>query len=119
MVRLPNETVLKSNLTNLSFYPTKRVECIVSVPYVSDTAVSIKIIEDVIAHNSLFLSEPAPVVAVNKVGQLDYDTEMRLFIVVRVWVSKEKFVSAPAALMQQLKDAFDQAGIIMTIVSTN
>lgn len=118
LVRLPNEAVLKNNLTNLTYYPIKRIDCILSVPYADNTASTTSLVYSVIKDNSLFLTQPSPVVMVNKVAQHDYDAEVRLFTV-RVWVSKDKFTSAPAVLMEQLKDAFDKAGSIITVVQIN
>jgi hypothetical protein len=38
---------------------------------------------------------------------------------VRVWVATTKFSSAPAILMQQLKDQFDINKLVITVVQVN
>lgn len=119
LVRLPNETVLKNNLVNVTYYPQKRIDCVLSAVYADDIEYIKSEIYTVITNNVLFLQEPAPVVMVQKVAQHDYDTEIRTFFTIRVWVVKEKFTSAPAVLMQQLKEQFDKMGRIITITHTN
>lgn len=119
MVRLPNETVLKQPLNNLTYFPIKRMDCVVSMPYTVDVEYAKTQIDTVIAHNSLFLKEPTAVVMVHKLAQHDFDTEIRTFLMVRVWVATDKFSSAPAILMQQLKDQFDKNNMVITILHMN
>ncbi len=118
-VRIPNETMLKQHLTTLTYYDTKRIDCILSVPYTQDVEHIKKQIYDVIKNNTLFLQTPAPTIMINKIGQHDYDTEIRLFLTIRVWITKDKFSSAPAVLMQELKNQFDKNNCIITISQSN
>lgn len=119
LVRLPNEAVLKNNLTNLTYYPIKRIDFALSVPYADDIENIKSEIYTVIKNNGSFLQEPAPAVMMQKIGQHDYDTEIRTFLTIRVWVAKENFTSAPGLLMQQLKEQFDKSKRIITIIHTN
>ncbi|HLC07029.1 MAG TPA: mechanosensitive ion channel family protein [Candidatus Babeliales bacterium] len=119
LIRLPNELVLKQYLTNLTYYPVKRIDCILSAPYSNDVEDIKAQIYTVIKNNGLFLHEPAPVVMLHKIGQHDYDTETRIFFTVRVWVTTDKFSSASAVLMQQIKDQFDTNKTIITVVHNN
>jgi len=119
LVRLPNEMVLKQSLINLTYYPVKRIECVLSIAYTDDIEHIKSEIYSLIKNNGLFLQEPAPVVMLQKIGQHDYNTEIRIFLTIRVWVSREHFSSAPAILMQQLKDQFDKDKRVVTIVQTN
>lgn len=118
-VRLPNEIVLKHHLTNLTYYSTKRIDCALSVAYTEDIEHVKSKIYEVIRSNQLFLREPAPVVLMQKIGQHDYDTEIRTFLMVRVWVDKDKFTFAPGILMQQLKDQFDKHNCVITVTHIN
>ena len=119
MVRLPNETVLKHSLSNLTYYPIKRIDCVLSMPYTIDVEDAKTQIQQVIVNNSLFLKDPVAVIMVHKLAQHDFDTEIRTFLMVRVWVATEKFTSAPAVLMQQLKDQFNKNNIVITIMHNN
>ena len=119
MVRLPNETVLKHALINLTYYPVKRIDCIVSVTYAEDASSAMQHIHEVIKNNQLFLTNPAPVVMVHKMMQPELSNEIRLFFAVKVWVATPQFTSAPAVLMQQLKVAFDMHKSVITVLQVN
>lgn len=119
LVRLPNEMVLKQHLSNLTFYAIKRVDCVVSLPYMHNIEHAKKLIIEVTANNPLFLKDPAPVVGIHKLGQHDFDSEIRTFLMVRVWVATENFRSAPAILMEQLKDQFDKNQTVITVLQIN
>jgi small-conductance mechanosensitive channel len=119
LVRLPNEAMLKQSLSNVTYYPIKRIDCVISMPYAVDIEHAKSLIKHVATNNELFLKDPAVVVMVHKLAQHDFDVEMRIFLMVRVWVATEKFLSAPAVLMQQLKDQFDKEGIVVSIVHSN
>lgn len=119
MVRLPNELVLKNSLVNLTYYPIKRIDCLLSVAYTDDVSSVMQRIYTVIKNNQLFLVDPVPVVMVNKIAQPELSNETRLFLMVRVWVIKEQFSSAPSVLMQQLKGEFDKDNSVITVVQVN
>lgn len=121
LARLPNEMVLKNSLINVTYYSNRRIDCILSIPYIEahNTEEIKSEIYSVIKNNAFFLHQPAPMVAVQKIAQLDYDTEIRVFFTVRVWVAKEHFTTAPAILMQQLKELFDKTKRTITIIHYN
>jgi small-conductance mechanosensitive channel len=119
LVRIPNETVLKHHLVNLTYYGTRRIDLLVSVPYgESVESISADVLDIVLAHN-LFLSHPAPAVLFNKIGQLDYDPNVRVFLSVRVWVAKNQFSAATSVLVGLLKQKFDTRAIVVTVVPLN
>jgi len=119
MVRLPNEMVLKQSLSNFTYYPIKRVDCVMSLPYKDDVEQAKQVVQAVVANNPLFVQDPVPVVSLFKMAQHDFDTEIKCFLMIRVWVPTNKFRSASAILMQQLKDQFDKNNTVITIVQVN
>lgn len=119
LIRVPNEAVLKQSLVNLTFYPVKRVDLILSILYTDDIAVVREIVANIIAHNTLFLKNPEPIIKMNKIAQPDFATETRLYIAVRVWVNKDKFFTAGSVFIELLKNEFDKKGIMITISQVN
>lgn len=119
LVRLPNETVLKQHLANLTYYPIRRIDLILSTNYAQDSQISSTIAQKAITKHSLFLTNPAPVIMINKITHFDCIPEIRVFLTVRVWVAKEHFSSAPALLMNELKKEFDQNNSTITITHIN
>ena len=119
LVRIPNEMVLKQSLVNLTHYPIKRIDLLVSLPYAEKIDAIKQRIADVVVHNKIFLTQPSPVLLMNKVGQLDYDAQIRTFLSIRVWVAKDQFSYASGLLIEQLKNEFDTDGIVVTIIQLN
>lgn len=118
LIRLPNELVLKNSLTNLTYYPYRRIDLLLSFPYVVDVERAKSMIYHVIQENNYCLQNPGPNVTIQKIESHNYDTEIRVFVMVRVWVLKEQFLIAAGALIEQLKYEFDNKYII-TIVHNN
>jgi small-conductance mechanosensitive channel len=119
MIRLSNEMMLKQPLSNLTYYPIKRIDCIVSFPYATNNEYAQAQIQEVIARNSLFLKEPLPVIMLYKIGQLENIPEIRMHCMVRVWVATEKFSVASAMLMQQLKEHCDKNNLVISVMQVN
>ncbi len=119
LIRIPNETVLKNSLTNLTHYPTKRIDLLLSIPYRYDSMPIADRIINIISNESTVLTKPAPIITINKIGQLDFDTEIRIFFSIRAWVSKEAFSYTPTILIEQLKNEFDADNIIITVAQIN
>ena len=119
LVRLPNEVVLKHHLTNLTYYPIKRVDILLSVPYSENIQQCTSIAQQAAASNPLFLTNPSPVIMVQKVAQHECTAEMRLFFSLRVWIDTKHFNSAPALLMQKLKEEYDKNNIRITVTHIN
>lgn len=119
MIRLSNEMVLKQPLSNLTYYSIKRLDCIVSFPYSTASEFARTSIQEVVENNPLFLKEPLPIIKLYKIGTHEVPTEVRILFSVQVWVTKEKFSSAPAILMQQLKEHFDKNNIVISVMHVN
>jgi small-conductance mechanosensitive channel len=119
LVRLPNEMVLKHHLTNLTYYSIKRINILLSVPYTENIEQCKTIAQKVAASDPLFLTNPSPVIMVQKVAQHECTTEMRLFFSLRVWIDTTYFTSAPALLMQKLKEEYDKNNITITVTHIN
>jgi len=119
LIRIPNEMVLKQPLVNLTFYPTKRVDLVLSILYNDNFDIVKQVIVDVLARNPLFLKNPEPVIKMNKIVQPDFSTETRIHIVLRVWVNKDKFFTAAGVLVELLKKELDQKNIVITVAQVN
>ena len=62
MVRIPNETILKANLHNTSYFPTRRLNVTVSVSYNTDLQFALDTLATVPAKCPLVLTDPAPII---------------------------------------------------------
>jgi small-conductance mechanosensitive channel len=95
-VRIPNETIVKSQVTTVTRFPIRRVELDVGVAYKEDVARVREVLLDVVERNSRALMEPAPMVLFDAYG--DSALELKL----RVWATKENFIALKNALLEEV-----------------
>jgi small-conductance mechanosensitive channel len=118
MVRIPNETMVKSNITNYSYYPIRRLDLNIGIGYNSDIAKVERLLRDVATHNPLCLDEPKPVFYFTGFG----DSSMNIQF--QVWTLTENVVRLQNEIYSQIKRDFDREGIDIpfptrTLITTN
>ena len=105
MVRLPNETVLKSQITNLSRFPIRRLDQLLSVAYGTDLDAVRGVLMEVAAANPLCLDEPKPVLFHK--GFADSAIALQF----SVWFLTPNLNEIRNRLPQEIAEAFEDAGI--------
>lgn len=105
LVRLPNETLLKSEITNLTHYPIRRLDLTVGVAYKEDIARAKEVLMQVAERNPLCLDEPKPLFFVKQFGESSVDLRFS------VWFTQANIWESQNHLQQEIKAAFDEAGI--------
>ncbi|QKT03775.1 mechanosensitive ion channel family protein [Ectothiorhodospiraceae bacterium 2226] len=105
MVRLPNETLVKSEITNLTRFPIRRLDVKVGVAYKEDVARVRKVLEGVADTNPLCLEEPRPVFIFLGFGDSALDLQFS------VWAKRENFLRLRNSIHEEIKKAFDAEGI--------
>lgn len=110
-VRVPNESVVKSEVVNLTFFPIRRLELKLGVPYASD----LKRVRDLLLAaadtHPLCLEEPKPTVFIDNLGASMI--EIQLY----VWSARENFIDAKSALNEVIKLALAREGVEMPPLS--
>lgn len=86
LVRIPNETLVKSKLTNLNRFPIRRADLRVGVAYKEDLARVQEVLLDLADRNPLSLEEPAPLVILLGFGDSSVDIQFS------VWGARENFL---------------------------
>ncbi|WP_417706288.1 mechanosensitive ion channel family protein [Rheinheimera aquimaris] len=104
-VRIPNETLIKSEVTNLTRFPIRRFDLLLGVAYKEQIAVVRKMLMDVADKNPLCLDEPNPMFLFLGFG------DSALNIQFSVWSKRENFRDLRNSLQEEVKLAFDKAGI--------
>ena len=104
-VRIPNETIIKSNLINNSYYPQRRMDVRISVSYKEDLEKVLEVLKSVVPGCPSGLTEPAPVVFFDGFGASGID------VVLGVWFRNENFLKMKNELYIGIKKAFTEEGI--------
>ena len=104
-VRIPNETIVKSQVTNITRFPIRRFDLMVGVAYKEDVKRVRKVLLEVAGDNPLALMEPEPLVLFEGFG--DSSLNFRF----GVWTTKENFLKLRNSLHDEVKARFDEEGI--------
>jgi small-conductance mechanosensitive channel len=105
LVRIPNESIIKNRLTNITHFPIHRIDTDVGVAYKEDMAKIMKILFEVADRNPLVLDNPRPQFFYDGYG--DSGLEVRF----GVWVAKGNIWEVRNSIRLEIKDAFDREGI--------
>ena len=104
-VRIPNETIIKSDVTNITHFPIRRLDINVGVAYKEDIGRVREILLDVARKNSLCLNEPEPLAIFQGFGNSSMD------IMLAAWVVKAEFIKLKNSLPEEIKKRFDVEGV--------
>lgn len=104
-VRIPNETILKSEVTNVTHFPIRRVDITVGVAYKEEIGRVRNVLLDIANRNALSLQEPEPQVRFTGFGNSSVDL---LFV---VWAEKSDYLSLKTSIQEDIKRRFDEEGI--------
>jgi small-conductance mechanosensitive channel len=105
MVRIPNETLVKSQVTTVTRFPIRRVDVNVGVAYREDIGRVRQILLDVADANPLVLMEPEPLVIFQGYGSSSID------FLFAVWAKKESWLTVRNTITEDVKLRFDAEGI--------
>lgn len=105
LVRIPNESVMKAQVTNLSRFPVRRFDMSVSVAYRHDLDEVEEVLQAAAAANRLCLDEPKPLVIV--LGFRDSGVEIQFSI----WALREQYLAMRNSMHRDVKRALDDAKI--------
>lgn len=104
-VRIPNETLIKSEVITLNRYPIRRFDLMLGVAYKEDLNRVREVLMGVAEANTQCLDEPAPLFIFTGFG------ESSLNIQFSVWARRENFLTLRNTISTEIKRAFDAAGI--------
>lgn len=104
-VRIPNETIIKTEVVNITRFPLRRVEITVGVAYKEDIGRVRDVLLDISARHPLCLQEPAPLVIFTSYSASSIDM---LFV---NWVLKENFLTVRNDLYETIINRFREEGI--------
>jgi Small-conductance mechanosensitive channel len=104
-IRLPNETVFTTSITNYVANLTRRFEYVVGIRYEDDADKAIKIIKGLIDDQPYALVNPSPSVFVDNLG------DNAVNIIVRVWAPATEWYDMKTKLLWIIKKTLEENGI--------
>lgn len=104
-VRIPNETIIKSEVINITRFPIRRVDLNIGVAYKEDIGRVRAVLLEIARKNPLILNEPEPVIVFNGFGNSSMD------FIFGVWAVKSDWLAVKNSLAEEVKKRFDEEGI--------
>lgn len=104
-IRIPNETMLKTTVVNITRFPIRRADMKLSVAYKEDLERVKKVIEEVVEQHPLALQEPGMLLVFEAFNSSSID------FMLHVWCAKEDFLTMRTELYMQIKKRFDEEDI--------
>jgi small-conductance mechanosensitive channel len=105
LLRIPNQTVISSEVINVTKFPIRRMDIDISVAYKEDLVRVMEVINGVVKRNPLCLDEPDPLITFKAFG--DHGIQ----ILLGVWFEKDNFLKVKNSLFIDIKSTFDAEGI--------
>ncbi len=104
-VRIPNETLIKSEVTNMTRFPIRRIDLMIGVAYKEDVRQVRTVMEQVAENNPLCLEEPKPLFIFLDFGDSSLNLQFS------VWAKRENFLDLKNSIQIEIKEAFDAHNI--------
>nr|WP_319570741.1 mechanosensitive ion channel family protein [uncultured Draconibacterium sp.] len=105
LLRIPNQTIISTELINVTRFPIRRLDFNVSVAYKEDLAKVKTLLEEVAKANPLSLDEPEPLIVFKDFGASGID------ILLGIWFEKPNYLKVKNSIFQEIKARFDAEGI--------
>ena len=105
LLRIPNQTIISSEVTNVTKFPIRRLDFNVGVAYKEDLKKVKEILERIAKQNPLCLDEPEPLIVFKEFGNSSID------ILLGVWFEKTNYLAVKNSVFQDIKSTFDAEGI--------
>jgi small-conductance mechanosensitive channel len=104
-IRVPNETMIKNDVTNLTKYDIRRAQFVVGVAYKEDVRKVLEILKEIAQNIPGGLKDPEPLI------QLDSFGDSSVNINFGVWTQTSNVINLKTQLMLAVKERFDKEGI--------
>ncbi len=104
-VRIPNETVFTSAITNYVAHVARRFEYVIGIRYSDDAEKATKIISEILDSHPFVLKNPAPQIFVESLGDNSVN------IVVKIWSPIQVWYGVKTELLWKIKKELEENGI--------
>ncbi len=107
LIRVPNEVVMKAQVTNYSHFPIRRHDMTFSLAYTEDLDKVKKILLEIVENNQYCLEEPEPLFIVEKMGEYFMDVKFG------VWGESRLMLNLQSTFGEQVRIAFIKHKIVL------
>ncbi len=104
-ITMPNAQIYSGTIINYSARDTRRIDLVIGIGYADDMKKAQALIKQVLDEEPTLLKDPEPAIMLLELGESSVD------FAVRPWVKSGDYWTTRAALLENIKTAFDREGI--------
>jgi len=104
-VRIPNESIIKTNVINLTRFPIRRLDIYVNVSYNTDLKKATDVLKDIASKNIYVLDNPSPLILIDK-----FDIP-GVSILLGVWFERSNLIEIKNTILMDIQERFAEEGI--------
>ncbi len=105
LIRIPNQTMISSEVTNITRFPIRRMDIDIGVAYKEDLKKVIGILRRLAVENPFCLDEPEPLILIKDFG------ESSINFLYGLWFEKSNYLTLRNSIMQEIKSTFEAEGV--------
>ncbi len=105
LLRIPNQTVISSEVINVTRFPIRRLDFEIGVAYKENLELVMQTLQEVAKRNPLCLDEPEPLIVFKGFGASS------ILVQFGVWFERANFLKVKNSVFMEIKEAFEQKGI--------
>lgn len=105
LLRIPNQTVISSEVINVTRFPIRRLDFEIGVAYKENLEVVMQTLQEVAKRNPLCLDEPEPLIVFKGFGASSINIQFG------VWFERTNYLKVKNSVFMEIKEAFEQKRI--------
>ena len=105
LIRIPNQTIITTEVVNITKFPIRRMDITIGVAYKEDLKKVTEVLRSIANENPLCLDEPEPLVLANTFNTSSID------FIFGVWFEKTNYLQVRNSIFQQVTERFKEEGI--------
>jgi small-conductance mechanosensitive channel len=105
LLRIPNQTVISSEVINVTRFPIRRLDFEIGVAYKENLELVVQTLQEVAKRNPLCLDEPEPLIVFKGFGASS------ILVQFGVWFERTNYLKVKNSVFMEIKEAFEQKGI--------
>lgn len=105
-VRIPNEKILTSEVTNVTRFPIRRMDITFQVPFDEDLSLVHRVLSDIAKKNPHSLDEPEPLIVLNEFKENGVE------VIFGLWFSQDDYLNLKNSIMIDISSRLKREGIL-------
>lgn len=105
LLRIPNQTVISSEVINVTRFPIRRLDFGIGVAYKENLELVVQTLQEIAKRNPLCLDEPEPLIVFKGFGASS------ILVQFGVWFERTNYLKVKNSVFMEIKEAFEQKGI--------